>query len=103
MPEVIVHQGNASGVGGDVGAGEPHGDTNISGGQDRSIVDAIAHNQGAMTFVLEIQQLCMLLFRQALGLDGVDPHGTADPLCNREAVSSEHGDSADAKATHPLE
>ena len=48
VPQVVVHQRDAGGVGGDVGARQAHGHADIGGGQNRTVVDAVADDQRAM-------------------------------------------------------
>jgi len=101
--EVVVHERDAGGVCGDVGAHEPHGDADIGLGEGWPVVDAVADHHDFVSGLDERLDLVVFFFWEALGLDGVDADGDADAFGDTEAISGEDGDLFDAQVSEVLD
>ena len=69
--QVVVHQGDAGGVRGDVGTREAHGNADVGSRENGAVVDAVADDQSVRCPLLdEVLEFLVLLLGQAFSLDG---------------------------------
>ncbi|CMQ45744.1 Uncharacterised protein [Mycobacterium tuberculosis] len=61
MPQVLAHQGDVGGFDGDVGSHGAHRDSQVGGGQGRSVVDSVADHRGGLPSPQLCDQMSLVL------------------------------------------
>src|SRR3546814_12497192 len=98
MGEVLTHEGHICGFDGHVTAHGTHGDADLSSGQRRRIVDAVAHHGGGSSCSQPFNGSDLVLWEQ-LGADRVDHGGLATGLRGAAVFAGELLNGGDSKRT----
>ena len=99
LGRVVIHQDDVGGLNGGVRAQSTHGDAHIHTGEDRGVVDAVAHEGQHLFGFLggqELLDLVHLIAGQQAGVVLVDAQLCRDSLCHRLCVAGKHDGLADA-------
>ena len=79
--DLVIYQGNVSGIHGNIGTDATHCDTYISFLQCRSVVDAVTDHANGSSSGLICFDVIQLIFRQAVGVNLIDTKLCADGCC----------------------